>query len=210
MADEVILITEVQARKRPSRRSITILVGVCILNVFLLVLLWNQLLTPAQNQSGGNSRSTSGLGDIPSPLIGKQAPDFTLPVLDGHAGSATLHLADLKGKAVVLNFWASWCGPCTDETPFLQKSWVSLQKQSILFIGIDGPEKVGDALKFLHRYGISYPIVQDTINSAIASNYGVAGFPQTIFIDREGIVVAKWASPLSKDGLQIELAKITR
>jgi cytochrome c biogenesis protein CcmG/thiol:disulfide interchange protein DsbE len=200
-----------EARKRPNRRSITILVGVCILNVFLLVFFWNQLLTPDQNQlrSGVSIRGTSGLGDIPSPLIGKVAPDFALSVLNGRAASATLHLADLKGKPVVLNFWASWCAPCTDETPFLQKSWMSLKAQGVVFIGIDGPEKVGDALKFLHTYGISYPIVQDTINSSTASNYGVAGFPQTIFIDRKGIVVAKWASPLSKDGLQVELAKFT-
>ncbi|HLG62786.1 MAG TPA: TlpA disulfide reductase family protein [Ktedonosporobacter sp.] len=193
-------------QKRSRKRSITIFVVVSIINAALLVLLWTQLLTPAQNQTGANSNSgSSSIGDINSPLVGKAAPDFTLPVL---AGTSKIHLADLKGKPVIVNFWASWCAPCNEEAPFLQKSWPRLQAQGVVFIGIDGPEKTSDAQKFLQKYGISYLNVQDTIDGSTAINYGVTGFPETVFINRDGVVVAKWVFPLTEQGLQLEMAKM--
>ena len=193
----------IQSRSR--KRSITIFVVVSIINAALLVLLWTQLLTPAQNQSRTNTNSSSGVGDINSPLIGKAAPDFTLPVL---GGASKIRLADLKGKPVVVNFWASWCAPCNEEAPFLQKSWPRLQAQGVVFIGIDGPEKSSDAQKFLQKYKISYLNIQDTIEGSTAINYGVTGFPETVFINRDGVVVAKWVFPLTQQGLQLEMAKI--
>ncbi|HEU5228149.1 MAG TPA: TlpA disulfide reductase family protein [Ktedonobacteraceae bacterium] len=195
-------------RKRSRKRSITIFVVVSIINAALLVLLWTQLLTPAQNQAHTNTNSDSGIGDINSPLVGKAAPDFTLSTLNSSAGK--IHLADLKGKQVILNFWASWCDPCNQEAPFLQKSWPGLQAKDVVFIGIDGPEKTSDAQKFLQKYGISYLNVQDTIDGSTAINYGVTGFPETVFINRDGIVVAKWVFPLTQQGLQLEMAKMGR
>jgi cytochrome c biogenesis protein CcmG/thiol:disulfide interchange protein DsbE len=194
---------EVAARSR--KRRTTTFVAVCILNIALLVLFCTQLLTPAHNQNQAHT-SSSGLGDIGSPLIGKSAPDFTLPMVKP-AGSATIHLAAFKGKPIILNFWASWCSPCNDEAVFLQKSWPALKAQGIVFIGIDGQEKTSDALKFLQKYAISYPNAQDTLTSEVASDYGVTGFPETLFIDRAGIVVAKWDSPLDAHGLHLEMAK---
>ena len=193
----------VAARSR--KRRTTTFVAICILNIALLVLFCTQLLTPAHTQNQSHTSST-GLGDIGSPLIGKAAPDFTLPMVKP-AGSAPIHLAAFKGKPIILNFWASWCSPCNDEAAFLQKSWPGLKAQGIVFIGIDGQEKTSDALKFLHKYAISYPNVQDTLTSEVASDYGVTGFPETLFIDRAGIVVAKWDSPLDAHGLQLEMAK---
>jgi len=195
-------------QKRSRKRSITIFVVVSIINAALLVLLWTQLLTPEQNQTGANSNGgSSSIGDINSPLVGKAAPDFTLPVL---GGASKLHLADFKGKPVIVNFWASWCAPCNEEAPFLQKAWPHLQAQGVVFIGIDGPEKTSDAQKFLQKYGISYLNVQDTIDGSTAINYGVTGFPETVFINREGVVVAKWVFPLTEQGLQLEMAKMLR
>ena len=200
-------------QKRSRKRSITIFIVVSLLNAGLLILLWTQLLTPAQNQSNANPSnggSGSSIGDINSPLLGKSAPDFTLPVLSGSGSTTKIHLADLKGKLVILNFWASWCGPCNEEAPFLQKSWPGLQSQGVVFIGIDGPEKSSDAQNFLHKYKISYLNVQDTIDGSTAINYGVTGFPETVFINREGVVVAKWIFPLTGQGLQLEMAKMKR
>ncbi len=201
------------AQKRSDKRRTTIFVVVCILNVALLVLFCTQLLTPAHNQKqpGATTRS-SGLGDISSPLIGRPAPDFTLPELSGSSnpsGSSTIHLAAFKGRPVILNFWASWCGPCNDEASFLQKSWPGLKAKGIVFIGIDGQEKTSSALKFMQKYAISYPNLKDTMTSEISTDYGVTGFPETLFIDRNGIVVAKWDSPLNAHGLQLEVAKFT-
>ena len=197
-------------QKRLRKRSTITFIVICTVNIVLLVVFWTQLLTPAQNRqhTGTNTGSAYGLEDANSPLLGKSAPDFTLPVLSTRSNPATIHLSTLKGKAIILNFWASWCGPCNDEAPLLQKSWSGLQAQHIAFIGIDGSERTSDALKFLQQYRISYPNVQDTANSATALAYGVTGLPETIFIDQQGNVVAKWDSPLTEQGLHHELAKI--
>jgi len=204
---------EIQVQKQgawqaPRKRRIITFVAVCIFNMVLLILLVTLLLTPASKQPGAHTGTDSNAGDVASPLIGLAAPDFTLPVLSGSPGASQLHLAALEGKPIILTFWASWCAPCNDEAAFLQSSWPALNEQGIILIGIDGSEKASEALKFLQKYTISYPNVQDTINSATAMDYGVAGLPETIFIDRKGLVVAKWISPLTAQGLELEEAKL--
>ena len=207
----VIQVKEQRRYKNVCARGSTItFIVICTVNVVLLAVFWTQLLTPAQNKQhpGTSTGSTYGLEDANSPLLGKPAPDFTLPVLTTSSNPATVHLSALKGKSIILNFWASWCGPCNDEAPLLQKSWFGLQAQHLEFIGIDGSERTRDALKFLQQYKISYPNVQDTGNSATALEYGITGLPETIFIDRQGNVVAKWNSPLTEQGLHYEIAKL--
>ncbi len=193
-------------KKSSRKRSITIFIVVSIINAALLILLWTQLLTPATGLPRASTDGTSSLGDISSPLIGKPAPDFTLKTMNGK--TQTLHLADFKGKSVILNFWASWCTACNEEAPFLQKTWPKLQSQGVVFIGIGGPEPSGDALKFLQKYGITYPNVHDTGDGSTAINYGVTGFPETVFINRDGVIVAKWIEPLTQQGLQLEMVKL--
>ena len=197
-------------QKRSRKRSTITFIVICTVNVVLLVLFWTQLLTPAQNKqhTGTSTGSVYSLEDVSSPLLGKTAPDFTLPVLSTGTNHATVHLNALKGKPIILNFWASWCGPCNDEAPLLQKSWSGLQAQHIVFIGIDGSERTSDALNFMHEYGISYVNVQDTLSSATALDYGITGMPETIFIDRQGKVITKWNSPLTVQGLHHEIAKL--
>ena len=205
-----ILAPESMVLRTRVRRRRTITLVVCVVIVALLILFWTQLLTPAQNHSASSAANISshGFEDTHSLLLGKLAPDFTLNVLNGASGYPTIHLRALKGKSIVLNFWASWCGPCNDEAPFLQKSWMNLKARGVVFVGIDGSEKTSDALKFMHGYGIAYPNVQDTVTSATATDYGVTGLPETVFINREGIVVAKWIAPLTAQGLQYEMTKL--
>ncbi len=122
------------------------------------------------------------------------APAFTLAKLDG---SGELALESLRGKAVVLNFWASWCGPCKDETPLLQKGWERWRGQNVAFVGIDVKDFRGDARAFVRRFGVTYPNVYDGKGSTVG-RYGVTGFPETYFVDARGRVVYRIAGPVEK------------
>lgn len=190
----------------PSRkRSIVIFVVVSMLNIALLALLWTQLLTPGANAP---QNQESLVGNISSPLQGKQAPDFTLPLMNGT--DEQLRLADFKGQVVLLNFWASNCPPCHDEAPLLQDVWTKLQTQDqeVVLIGINiydlGEE---EANAFLQTYGITYPNVRAT-DSTVAISYGTTGQPETFLIDTQGDVVARWQGELRDENVRGLLANM--
>jgi cytochrome c biogenesis protein CcmG/thiol:disulfide interchange protein DsbE len=182
------------------KRSIIIFTVVSLLNVGLLALLWSQLITPAP----GLNNSSTGTND---PLIGKAAPDFTLAALSTRA-QPPIHLANLRGKPMIINFWASWCAPCADEAPLLQSAWQHARTQGVIFIGIDFQDTQGAGLGFLQKQGITYPSAIDA-NGATAINYGITGTPETFFIDRRGIVVATVRSQITAQQLQRDIALLT-
>lgn len=116
------------------------------------------------------------------------APAFTLDRLDAEGGR--LSLADLRGKAVVVNFWASWCIPCRDEAPVLQKTYERYRDQGLVVLGIDVNDFKEDARSFMKRYGITYPVAYDGKGSTVGK-WGVRGFPETFFVDRSGTLVGE-------------------
>src|SRR5260370_29851995 len=207
LTSEKIEIQQNEDRKPRSRgRSIITFVIVSLLNVGLLILLWTQLLTPRSGQSQVDSSSTVGF--VSSPLLSNPAPDFTLPVLNSNG--AKLHLASLKGKIVLVNFWASWCEPCQQEASVLQQTWTKWQSKGVVLLGVDGPESESDALNFVHQHGITYQSVRDTIDGGTAISYGATANPETFFINQKGIVVARWIGPINEQNVQVELNKIQR
>jgi cytochrome c biogenesis protein CcmG, thiol:disulfide interchange protein DsbE len=109
------------------------------------------------------------------------ASDFTLNTYDGN----TLRLSDLKGKVVVLNFWATWCAPCRDEAPNLQALWQKYKDRGVMFIGVDQADKPEAALAYLNEFKINYPNGPD---NGIVSTYRVQGLPTTIIINRDGVI----------------------
>jgi cytochrome c biogenesis protein CcmG/thiol:disulfide interchange protein DsbE len=115
------------------------------------------------------------------------APAFTLDRLDR---GGQLALDDLKGKAVVVNFWASWCVPCRDEAPVLQKTYERYRDQGLVVLGVDVNDFRQDARRFMKRYGLSYPVVYDGKGSTVGK-WGVRGFPETFFVDRTGKLVGE-------------------
>jgi cytochrome c biogenesis protein CcmG/thiol:disulfide interchange protein DsbE len=123
---------------------------------------------------------------IQSPLIGRQAPDFTLTRFDG----GTLSLKDLRGKAVLVNFWASWCLECRVEAPALEAGWQTYKDKEVVFVGVDIQDKEPDARAFIREFGITYPNGWD-VSGKVAVNYGVWGIPETFFLDKEGRITYK-------------------
>ncbi|SRR5579883_3119809 len=184
-------------RKHNRKRNIIIFTVVTLINIGLLALLWTQLLTPAQSGSTQNS------GD---PLIGQAAPNFTLPALNG-TGQQKFSLADFKGKAVVINFWSSTCQPCKDEMPLLETQWERVQKQGIVFLGIDVEDTTSDGLAFLKDHGATYTSVIDTSGKTLV-DYGVTYTPETIFIDRTGKVISAVRMEITSQQLQDNLQKL--
>jgi cytochrome c biogenesis protein CcmG/thiol:disulfide interchange protein DsbE len=115
------------------------------------------------------------------------APAFTLDRLDR---DGQLALDDLKGKAVVVNFWASWCIPCRDEAPVLQKTYERYRDRGLVVLGVDVNDFKADARRFMKRYGITYPVAYDGKGSTVGT-WGVRGFPETFFVDRTGTLVGE-------------------
>jgi cytochrome c biogenesis protein CcmG, thiol:disulfide interchange protein DsbE len=118
------------------------------------------------------------------------APGFTLERLDASAAGEQISLADLHGKAVVVNFWASWCIPCKDEAPFLQKIYDQYRAKGLVVLGVDAQDFRKDARRFLARYGLKYPVAYDGKGSTLGK-WGVTGFPETFFVDRSGQLVGE-------------------
>jgi cytochrome c biogenesis protein CcmG/thiol:disulfide interchange protein DsbE len=115
------------------------------------------------------------------------APARKLPIL-GKTGEASL--ADYKGKVVVLNFWANWCVPCTDEAPVLERAQARLQKAGAgTVLGVTYREASPNSLKFVAKHGITYPSIRD-VDARLAQDYGTHKLPETFVIDRQGRIAA--------------------
>jgi cytochrome c biogenesis protein CcmG/thiol:disulfide interchange protein DsbE len=109
------------------------------------------------------------------------APAFQFTTFEGE----TISSADLLGKGVVLNFWASWCDPCREEATLLEATWRREQENGIVFIGLDYLDQEPAAKAYLAEFGITYPNGPD-LQSAAARRYGIKGVPETFFIDPQG------------------------
>ena len=193
-------------RRRARRRNTIFFIVVNVFILAMIVLLVSQLLTPKASPTHSPDDTSITSGDVSSPLIGKAAPGFTLSSLTN--GAQKISLSDYKGHPVIVNFWASWCDPCNQETPLLERNWPSLKAQGVILLGVDGGETTSAGMKFVQKYSVTYPNVMDTLDSATLLNYGATAKPETFFIDKNGKLVARWIGALSQDGLQQELAKI--
>jgi cytochrome c biogenesis protein CcmG, thiol:disulfide interchange protein DsbE len=122
----------------------------------------------------------------PPPKVGRPAPVFSLQRLNG---DGELSLQSLRGKAVVLNFFASWCGPCKRETPALERFWQQHRDRKLVVIGVDSNDSRGDALRFVHAHGVTYPVVSDPNGSLAGNSYAIANLPATYVLNSHGRIV---------------------
>jgi cytochrome c biogenesis protein CcmG, thiol:disulfide interchange protein DsbE len=127
----------------------------------------------------------------------KAAPGFTLERLDGRG---RVSLVSLRGKVVVLNFWASWCGPCKKEAPLFQDAFERYRGRGVAVVGVDTNDYSGSAKRFLERYGVTYLNVRDRSGRVLAK-YGGLPIPRTFLIDRSGRVNGYIFGEIRAEGL---------
>jgi cytochrome c biogenesis protein CcmG, thiol:disulfide interchange protein DsbE len=139
------------------------------------------------------------------PAPGDEAPDFEAPTL---SGDETLALADLRGRPVVLNFWASWCGPCEEEAPMLGDAHKAYRGK-VEFVGVDIRDDVLKAREFVARHQLDYLHVRDP-SLEIYEDYGLTGQPETFFIDEDGRVVEHVNGPVVETDLYRLLDALAR
>jgi cytochrome c biogenesis protein CcmG, thiol:disulfide interchange protein DsbE len=171
----------VTAETAPARRPLWWYVAIGAIALFIVILALS-LLRANQTQP------TSG-----------PAPDFQLMLFEGYPGNAgqnPVNLSDLKGKVVVLNFWASWCVPCAQEAADLQATYQKYKDQDVVFLGVDWTDIEGDALNYLKRFGIAYANGPD-LQTRIGPRYHISGVPETYVIDRDGNVQFTKISPVT-------------
>lgn len=140
--------------------------------------------------------------DIASNLIGRKAPAFELPLYERYHPEfgESFSLPDHVGTPMVVNFWASWCLPCYEEAPVLQRFWQQQQDGGVLFVGIQTQDRdrLNEGREFVSRFGLTFPNVIDN-DSKVSVDWGLYGVPETFFLRADGSVAAKHVGPVTDE-----------
>jgi cytochrome c biogenesis protein CcmG/thiol:disulfide interchange protein DsbE len=129
----------------------------------------------------------------------RKAPSFSLPVLGGTSGQK-VSLTQYAGKPLIVNFWASWCGPCQQETPLLAR-WYRQEKGRVALVGLDENDTTTAALKFARAKGVTYPLAYDTNMAAAGGYLSLAAIPQTFFLNSRHQIVDQVAGAVTAANL---------
>ncbi len=150
-----------------------------------------------------------GLGlnprEVPSPFIGKPAPQFTLPRL--HRPEATVSPADFRGQVWLLNVWASWCASCRVEHPVFN---ALARRQEVILVGLNYKDQRNDALQWLAELGDPYTVTAMDADGKVGIDWGVYGVPETFVIDKRGIIRLKHTGPVTREVLRDEILPLVR
>lgn len=172
------------------RKSVLVIVAFVAVG-FLGLLGWGML----------NKQPITGLSGIT--MVNRPAPDFTLTTFEGTA----ISLEDLRGKPVVINFWASWCPPCRIEAPLIERTWREYKNRGLIFLGVNIQDRKEDALNYIREFDITYPNGPDPTGE-ISIDYGVSGLPVTFFVSSKGEIVRRWVGAIEKSVLISSIEEI--
>jgi cytochrome c biogenesis protein CcmG/thiol:disulfide interchange protein DsbE len=140
----------------------------------------------------------SGCGESPVATVGKPAPNFDTINMQGDVWS----LSKQKGQVVFVNFWATWCAPCREEMPSMQRLYVKLPKDKFKMVALFNRDKPEVVNNFVAKLGITIPILDDQQN-IIGEKYGLTGLPETFIIDKQGVIREKYIGPKEWDSPEV-------
>jgi cytochrome c biogenesis protein CcmG/thiol:disulfide interchange protein DsbE len=177
--------TALAARPRPRLRWWQV-AAFAVVTVLLALVAWQM------GHNGPLAAAQVGAGD--------RAPDFTVQTFDGK----TVKLADLRGKVVLVNFWASWCIPCSQEAPDLENTWRQYQDRGVFFVGVDYVDTETEARTYLTHYNVTYANGAD-LGTRISQAFRIRGVPETYIIDQKGMLRATFIGPTTADQLKSKI-----
>jgi cytochrome c biogenesis protein CcmG/thiol:disulfide interchange protein DsbE len=126
--------------------------------------------------------------------VGEPVPDRELPMLDG-AGSGTI--ADYRGRWVLVNLWASWCAPCREEAPDLERFWRRHRSEGVTVLGINTQDNSGDAAAFVREHALTYPQLR-SVGDERSAAFGATGVPENFLVDPRGRLALIWRGPVDE------------
>ena len=168
-----------------------IIKGIAILILAILISLFAIFLAT------GLANKASATGRSGEQLIGRKAPEFLAESINGKPVS----LSNYPESPIILNFWASWCPPCRDETPHFEKIWRLYKEKDVVVIGINVQDDLNSANEYISEFDVTFINGMDK-NGRIMVDYGVTGLPVTFFLDREGMIIGRWVGSIGASSLE--------
>ncbi len=165
----------------------------------ILVLFGWRLAARDQASGGPGVNSVGHFAELKQ----REVPSIPLRSFDGRS----VDLSNLRGQVLVVNFWGSWCVPCREEAPALERAWQATRDNNVQFVGVNVWEAESDALNFIREQRVSYLNLLDPAGQ-LAVEVGLTGIPETYFVDRDGMLVRRWIGPITDDQLQSLIAEL--
>lgn len=172
--------------------------GGAVVLLVILAMTWDVLL---REDPGGVANAQVGS------KAGMRAPDFTLTEI---TTGEQISLSQFQGQPVLINFWATWCGPCRLEMPYLQTAYEQYRDEGFTVIAVDVKfdEDRDTVLAFIEELGLTFPVVKDATGEVEIDKYNVLGYPTSVFIDRNGIIRYVHRGPMTKEFIEEKLKNI--
>jgi len=148
------------------------------------------------------------VSSAPAPVAGAPAPDFTLKTLDG--GEVTL--SDLRGRPVLINFWASWCVPCRVEMPELVRAYEENKEAGFVILGINltFQDSLTEVKAFVQEFGVTFPVLLDETGKVTDDLYRLRGLPLSVFVNREGVITRLHLGAMTREQIDEFIGEILK